>query len=174
MIWNIVIVLYAIWGIWFYLKKRKEWKDAEKQAEHWGKIAKAYPKNDYATITKIAKKIKPKNDPVFQLVEAERYMFGEGVFKDPYKAVELLKEVNKLPMPAKLPIQQKVAKIKNPKLKKFREEMIKKRKDVKKQMKKEAYIKKIKKAARENWNTFELWEIDHEIRRGNVGRNGGV
>jgi len=176
MIWKIGIVLYAIWGLWYIYKKWKECEDAEKIAENWTKIAKAYPEDDFATINKAVKNLKKlgDNDKLILLLEVEKYLFGKTVYKDPYKAVELLKDVNKLPLPPKVAAQKRADKIKISKLKKQYEESIKKRKDVKKQMKKEAYIKKIKKAARENWNNFELWEIDHEIRRGNTSREGGV
>ncbi len=169
MIYDIVILIYLIFGIRLIWKKYKEWKKYKVLAANWSKVAKAYPKKDFGAINLAVKKIKPVagHDIVFLMLEAERYLYGQGVFKDMYKVVELLKEVNATPLPEKLPIEKKHAK--HPRRKK----LVEKRKDVKKRIKKDKYIKNVKKIAREVWNGYELWEIDHEIRRGSVERDIG-
>ncbi len=146
---------------WFFVAY-KDYSKAKKIAKFWSKIAKAYPEDDFATINKAVKKLKKlgDNDPLFILFEVEKYMYGKTVYKDLNKVVEFLREAEKIKIPPKYPIEERAEKL--PHLKKVAE----RNKKVKKRIKKEKYLKKIKKVAREIWNDNEMWEVEKGIRRG--------
>ena len=156
----IFFVLF-IWLVWSFVELLKYF-DLKKIVEHWSKIAKAYPEDDFTTINKSVKKLKKlgDDDPLFIMFEVEKYMYGKTVYKDLNKTAELLREAEKIKTPAKYKIEERAEKI--PHLK----EKVKKIPKVKKRLKKEKYLKKIKKAARETWNDNEMWEVEKGIRRG--------
>ncbi len=158
-----VFLIGFIGSLFWFVKAFKEYKKAKKIRDNWSKIAKAYPKDDFGTINKAVKKLKKlgDNDPLFIMFEVEKYMYGKTVYKDLNKVAELLREAEKIKIPAKLKKEVKAEKY-PPYLKKKVEDS----KDVKKRVKKEKYLKKIKKAARDTWNDNEMWEVEKGIRRG--------
>ena len=163
MIW--VFLLGFLLSLVWFVKVFKDYMIAKKIAEHWTKIAKAYQKDDFATINKSVKKLKKlgDNDKLMLLLDVEKFLYGKTVYKDPFKAVEILDEINSIKLPEKYDIEKKAEK-----MPKNFQERVKKIKKVKKRLKKEKYLKSIKKIAREIWNENEFWEVRHNIRRGGV------
>jgi len=161
MIW-IFLLGFVLSLVWF-VKVYKEYIKAKKIAGHWTKIAKAYTKDDFATINKSVKKLKKlgDNDKLILLLEVEKFLYGKTVYKDPFKVVELLDEINSIKLPEKYDIEKKAEK-----MPKSFQERVNNMKKVKKRLKKEKYLKSIKKIAREIWNDNEFWELKHNIRRG--------
>ncbi len=157
-----VFLLGFLGSLFWFIVVYKEYKKAKKIVSNWSKIAKAYPKDDFATINKSVKKLKKlgDNDPLYIMFEVEKYMYGKTVYKDLSKTAELLREAEKIKIPAKYKIEERAEKF--PHLKKVAEN----NKKVKKRVKKEKYLKKIKKVAREIWNENEMWEVEKGIRRG--------
>jgi hypothetical protein len=130
----------------FYLKRRKLLK-------HWKNIRKAYPKDDFATIKKAIKRIRAiEDDPLLLLLEAQMYLEGNSVFKNPAKTIELLKRIDEIPFPTKNYFE------KNKYTKKFSEKIYRKK------SKREKHLKKVKEKAREIWNQNDFWELDYKYK----------
>jgi hypothetical protein len=143
---SFLIFLLAVKELKLYYKRKKLLKN-------WRKIKKAYPKDDFATIKKAIKKIRAiEDDPLLLLLEAQMYFEGHSVFKNPARTMELLKQIDAIPLPAKSYLE------KNEYTKKYSEKLYKKK------LKKEKYLKKIKAKAREMWNENEFWELDYKYK----------
>ena len=157
-----IFLLGFLGSLYWFFVAYKNYKKAKKIKEHWSKIVKAYQKDDFATINKAVKKLKKlgDDDPLVILFEVEKYLYGKTVYKDLNKVVEFLREAEKIKIPPKYKIEERAEKF--PHLKKVADN----NKKVKKRVKKEKYLKKIKKVAREIWNDNEMWEVEKGIRRG--------
>ena len=133
-----------------YMKYRKN----KKLTELWHKVYKAYKDDDFATINKAVKKIKKiEDDPLIKLIEIEKYLYGKTVYQDKKKVLDLLLEIEKIPLPAKTKFESG----------EYTKKIAEKRKSTQKKLKKEKYLKKIKGIAREIWNEYEFWKLKYEI-----------
>jgi len=146
----VVAFIFLYLAVVEYLKYLKN----KKLTELWHKVYNAYLDDDFATINKAIKKIKKiEDDPLIKLIEIEKYLYGKTVYQDKKKVLDLLLDIEKIPLPPK-------TKFESAEMTKKIAEMSKK---TQKKLKKEKYLKKIKGIAREIWNENEFWKLKYEI-----------
>jgi len=152
----LVYSLQAVAVVFLFLafKEFLKYIKNKKLTELWHKLYQAYIKDDFATVNKTVKKIKKiEDDPLLKLIEVEKFLYGKTVFQDKKKVLDLLLEIDKIPLPKKTTLESS----------EYTQKLAEKSKKTQNKLKKERYIKKIKAKAREIWNENEFWKLKYEI-----------
>jgi len=154
MILSYVFLALAFVALYLAVVEYLKYLQNKKLTNLWHKVYLAYLDDDFATINKAIKKIKKiEDDPLIKLIEIEKYLYGKTVYQDKKKVLDLLLEIEKIPLPPKTKFESG----------EYTKKIAEKSKKTQKKLKKEKYIKKIKGIARDIWNENEFWKLKYEI-----------